>query len=78
MVANTCSGVSTASLATSITPTITSLSLSSPISDSGTWLLAHSSETWLILDALIAGKIASYCRHSLPSDFFQSILAWMP
>ena len=46
IVAATSSGVSTRLVATSITPTITSLPSSSPISDTGTRELAHSSETW--------------------------------
>jgi len=28
--------------------------------------------------ALIAGKIASYWRHSEPSVYFQSMFCWMP
>ena len=28
--------------------------------------------------AASAGNISSYCRHSLPSEFFQSIFALMP
>ena len=44
----------------------------------GTRLLAHSSETCPIWLALIAGNICSYCRHSDPSDAFQSMLALMP
>ena len=48
IVSATCSAVSTVLVATSMTPTMTVLSLSSPISDSGTRELAHSSDTWSI------------------------------
>ena len=41
-------------------------------------LFAHSSETWSIAEAASSGKVCSYCRHSPPSDFFQSMFAWMP
>ena len=66
MVAATCSGVSTALVATSMTPTMTVLCLSSPISDSGTRELAHSSETcWMLLaidrreDLLVLAPLAA-------------------
>ena len=65
MVAATSSGVSTLSVATSITPTSTSLPFSSFISSSGTCEWMHSSETWSILLFASAGKISSYWRHSL-------------
>ena len=74
----TCSGVSTSSVATSMTPTSTSLPSSSDSSFSGTRELMHSSETWSMRLLASAGKIFSYCRHSPPSEFFQSILALMP
>jgi hypothetical protein len=54
------------------------LSGSSEISEIGTRELAHSSETWRIEDALMAGNIASYCRHSEPSVSFHFRLASMP
>ena len=74
----TCSGVSTVSVATSMTPTSTSLPSSSDNSFNGTRELMHSSDTWLMRLLASAGKIFSYCRHSPPSEFFQSILALMP
>ena len=59
-------------------PTMTSLSFNSPISDSGTLELAHSSETWSMRLSLRAGKISSYWRHSAPRVFFQSMFSTMP
>src|SRR6266480_444997 len=74
----TSSAVSTVSLATSITPAWTILPGSSASRSSGTFELRHSIATcWIGLFA-IAGKISSYCRHSLPSVCFQSVLALMP
>ncbi len=78
MVSATCPGVSTVSLATSITPTSTSLPLSSPSSSTGTFEFAHSSETCLTRLLASAGKICSYWRHCEPSVLFQSMFAWMP
>src|SRR5436305_1243370 len=74
----TSSAVSTASLATSITPACTILPLSRASNSSGTFELRHSIATcWIELESM-AGKISSYCRHSLPSVCFQSVLALMP
>src|SRR6185503_2655316 len=78
IVAATSCGVSTLSEATSITPTSTSLPLSSFISSGGTCEWMHSSETCWILLFASAGKISSYWRQDSPSVFFQSRLAWMP
>ena len=78
MVAATSCGVSILSLATSMTPSSTSLPLSSASRLSGTRELAHSSETWSMQLCASAGKISSYCRHSLPRLCFQSIFALMP
>ena len=72
------SGVSTLSVATSMTPTSTSLPSSSESNFSGTCEWMHSTETWPMRLLASAGKIFSYCRHSSPSEFFQSILALMP
>ena len=74
----TASGVSTSSVATSITPTMISLSASRPISDMGTCEPAHSSDTWSMRLALMAGKISSYWRHSAPSVSFQRRFSSMP
>ena len=74
----TSSAVSTVSLATSITPACTILPLSSASRSSGTFELRHSIATCWIGLLAIAGKISSYCRHSLPSVSFQSVLALMP
>jgi hypothetical protein len=41
----------------------------------GTCEFAHSSETWSIFEAARSGNVDSYCRHSLPSVFFQSMFA---
>ena len=76
--AATCSGVSTTSEATSITPTITSLPFSRPISSIGTWLLAHSRLTWVMLLAARAGNTCSYWRQLSPSVSFHFRLASMP
>src|SRR5580698_2925804 len=76
--AATSSAVSTVSLATSITPACTTLPVSKPNRSSGTRELRHSIATCWIGLAAIAGKIFSYCRHSLPSVCFQSVLALMP
>ena len=70
--------VSTVSLATSITPAWTTLPGSSASRSSGTFELRHSIATCWIGLLAIAGKISSYCRHSLPSVCFQSVLALMP
>ena len=78
MVSATSSGVSTTSLATSITPTITSLPVSSAISSGGTWLWMHSRLTWSMRLAASAGNTVSYWRHWSPSVFFQAMLASMP
>src|SRR5581483_4948386 len=78
MVPATSCGVSTLSVATSITPTSTSLPLRSPRSSTGTFEWMHSSETWSIFERASAGKISSYCRHSAPSVPFQSRFALMP
>jgi hypothetical protein len=78
MVSATSSGVSMVSLATSITPTITSLPFSSAIRSAGTCEWMHSRLTWSMRLAASAGKTFSYWRHSWPSVFFQSTLAWMP
>jgi uncharacterized protein involved in response to NO len=78
IVAATSSGVSTRSVATSIAPNCTSFVPRSRKSSSGTRELAHSSETWSRRLSASAGKIVSYCRHSLPSVAFQSILGLMP
>ena len=78
MVSATSSGVSIASLATSITPTITSLPASNAINSAGTSEWMHSRLTWSMQLAASAGNTFSYCRHSPPSVFFQSMLAWMP
>ena len=59
------SGVSIASEATSITPTITSLPSSRRISSGGTCEWKHSSDTWSIALFASAGKTCSYWRHSL-------------
>ena len=67
IVSATSSGVSTRSVATSITPTSTSLPGSSRISSIGTCELRHSSETWSMRLAASAGKVSSYWRHSDPS-----------
>ncbi len=48
------------------------------MSSIGTRELAHSSETWSIVDFASSGKVCSYWRHSLPRDFFQAMLASMP
>src|ERR1700728_2226541 len=74
----TSSAVSTVSLATSITPACTILPVSRPSSSKGTRELRHSTATCWIGLLAIAGKIYSYCRHSLPSVSFQSVLALMP
>jgi len=78
MVSATSSGVSISVDATSITPTSTSLPSSSRISSGGTCEWMHSSDTCLIELRASAGKTCSYCRHSSPRLFFQSMLAWMP
>ena len=78
IVSATSSGVSTTSLATSITPTITSLPSSSFIRSGGTWEWMHSRLTWSMLLFASAGNTASYWRHSSPSVCFQSVLALMP
>ena len=78
MVAATSSGVSTLSVATSITPISTSLPSSSLSSLMGTFELRHSIDTWSMRLSARAGNIASYCRHSPPSPAFQSILALIP
>ena len=59
-------------------PTSTSLPESRPISSIGTCEFAHSSDTCPIADFASSGKVFSYCRHSLPSVFFQSLFALMP
>ena len=64
-----------ASLATSMTPTITSLPFSKAIRSGGTWEWKHSRLTCWMLLAASAGKTFSYWRHSWPSVFFQSTLA---
>ena len=74
----TSSGVSTRLVATSIAPTMTSLPVRSAIRSIGTCELAHSSETWSIVDRASNGKVCSYWRHSAPSVFFQLLLASMP
>ncbi len=66
------------SLATSITPTITSLPSSSAINCGGTCEWMHSRLTWSIELAASAGNTFSYWRHSWPSECFQSMLAWIP
>ena len=48
------------------------------MSSIGTCEFAHSSETWRIAERASSGKVCSYCRHSAPSVFFQSMLALMP
>ena len=78
MVAATSAGVSTRSEATSMTPTMTSLPFRSAISSMGTLEWMHSSETCLMLLLASTGKISAYCRHSVPSVSFQSVLALMP
>ena len=57
---------------------LTILPLSSASRSSGTFELRHSIATCWIELLAIAGKISSYCRHSLPSVCFQSVLALMP
>ena len=54
------------------------LALEQASSSSGTFELRHSIATCWIELLAIAGKISSYCRHSLPSVCFQSVLALMP
>src|SRR5512145_42998 len=71
-------GVSTFSLATSITPRSTSLPFSRRRSSTGTLEWMHSSETWSILLFASAGKISSYWRQDSPRVFFQSRFALMP
>ena len=78
MAAATSCGVSILSLATSITPTSTSLPFSSFSSSTGTFEWMHSSDTWSMRLFASAGKISSYWRQDSPSVFFQSRLAWMP
>ncbi|MNO78819.1 hypothetical protein D3C76_699730 [compost metagenome] len=65
-------------LATSIAPTITLLPRISSSRSMGTWELWHSSEMISMLDFCSLGKASSYCRHSDPKVFFQSVLALMP
>ena len=72
-------GVSTVSVATSITPTSTSLPFEQP-QQLDRHVRVDALERHLV-DAgscASAGKISSYWRHSSPSVFFQSMLAWMP
>ena len=54
------------------------LALQQASSSIGTRELAHSRETWPMRLRASAGKMRSYCRHSEPRVFFQSMLAWMP
>src|SRR5690606_10730676 len=72
-VSATCSGVSMSWLATSMAPTITFLPRTSSSSSMGTREFWHSREMVSILDACSLGKISSYCRHSEPRVFFQSV-----
>src|SRR6478735_4144960 len=74
----TFSAVSTSSLATSMTPACTTLFGSAASNSSGTLELRHSIATCLIELLSITGNVSSYCRHSPPSVFFQSVLALMP
>ncbi len=74
----TSSGVSTRVVATSMHPTSTSLPASNASNSIGTRELAHSSETWSMEDFASSGKVCSYWRHSLPSVFFQTMLASIP
>ena len=74
----TSSADSMRSVATSMTPTSTSLPFNSFSSSIGTFEWMHSSETCLMRLFARAGKISAYWRHSPPSVLFQSMLAWMP
>jgi hypothetical protein len=51
---------------------------SKPSNAIGTRDPAHSTETWSIRLLASSGNVRSYWRHSLPSERFQSMLAWMP
>ena len=61
-----------------MTPTRMSFPLRSFKSSIGTREWMHSSEICFTRLFASAGKISSYWRHSEPSVFFQSRLAWMP
>ena len=48
------------------------------MSSIGTCEFAHSSDTCRIDERASSGNVCSYCRHSAPSVFFQSMLALIP
>ena len=77
-VSATSSGVSTASFATSIAPSMTFLPRMSSMRSIGTCECWHSSDTMSIDERCSNGNDSSYCRHCDPRVAFQSLFAVMP